>query len=91
VCMLWVSFRLGPSCQALSKGGQSVEKRQKTVWSLSRLLGSIVRLTASDLSCSAGAYRPRLGRGVFTHSFINRKEPSMSSIRGLYRWAWDRS
>jgi len=53
------------------------------VRSLSRLPGSIVRLRANDLSYSAGAYRPRLGRGVFTRSFINHKESSMSSIRGL--------
>lgn len=38
---------------------------------------------ASDLSCSRGEYRPRLGRGVFTRSFVLRSwGSSISSIGG---------
>ena len=52
--MLRVSFPLG-----LSLRGPVRREETKTVWSLSRLPGSIVRLTASDLSFSAGAYHPK--------------------------------
>jgi hypothetical protein len=46
------------STWALPREGQSVEET-KTVWSLSRLPGNIVRLMASNLSFSAGVYRPK--------------------------------
>lgn len=54
----------GPVCRG---------KARKTVWSLSRLLGSIVQLTASDLSCSAARIALRAGRGMFTPPFVRRR------------------